>query len=205
MKKGNRKETRQRMIGAATLLLRERGYDGTGFREVVSSAGAARGAIYHHFPGGKQELGTEVALSIGGMIGNEIERICASDAPLQAVGEILDLADAVLIRGDLVPGCPIAAVTLASEDPGGELRAAADSIFTRWQGALTGCLERGGISTKYAAGYSAMTMASIEGTVILCRAHGDATPLEHVRAGLLEHLEAISARPGSGQTDTDKE
>ena len=43
-------DTRTRMLVAGTELFRDRGYDGTGFRDVVARADAARGSIYHHFP-----------------------------------------------------------------------------------------------------------------------------------------------------------
>jgi TetR/AcrR family transcriptional repressor of lmrAB and yxaGH operons len=126
------------------------------------------------------------------MIGDQVELICATLAPLQAVQEILALAEAVLIRGDLVPGCSIAAVALAAEDPDGALRAAADLVFTRWEHALASCLGRAGVSAESAANYATTAMAGIEGGVILCRARGNAAPFAQVRAGLLDHLRAIS-------------
>jgi TetR/AcrR family transcriptional repressor of lmrAB and yxaGH operons len=187
-------DTRQRMISAASLLLSERGYDGTGFRNIVTTAGAARGAIYHHFPGGKQQVGSEVAAFMGNVIGDQVERICAASPPREAVPAILNLAEAVLIRGASVPGCSIAAVALAADDPDGALRSAADRVFTGWQDALANCLERAGIPTATAATYSTLTMASIEGAVILCRAHGDSSPFARVRVSLIDHLEAISAQ-----------
>ena len=36
--------------------MRRNGLAGTSFTEVLADSGAARGAIYHHFPGGKSEL-----------------------------------------------------------------------------------------------------------------------------------------------------
>ena len=55
--------TRDRMVLAAAGLFREQGYDGTGFRDVVKAAGTSQGVIYHHFPGGKSELGVAVSLA----------------------------------------------------------------------------------------------------------------------------------------------
>jgi AcrR family transcriptional regulator len=49
-------DSRNRMIQSAALLFREHGYSGTGFRDVIEHSGAPRGSIYHHFPGGKEEL-----------------------------------------------------------------------------------------------------------------------------------------------------
>jgi len=182
------RDTRDRMIGAATLLLRERGYDGTGFREVVALAGAARGAIYHHFPGGKQQLGAAVASTTGGGIADRVEHVCANRGPAEAVTELLDLAERTLIAGDSVAGCPIAAVALAAEDPDGTLRQAADAVFTRWRAALTGCFTRAGIAKGDAESFAVLAVAGVEGAVLLCRARGDATAFGHVRAALLSQL-----------------
>ena len=44
------------MVDSAIILLAARGLDGTSFTEVLSASGAPRGSIYHHFPGGKDEL-----------------------------------------------------------------------------------------------------------------------------------------------------
>ena len=58
------KDVRARMVEAAVRLLATKGLEGTSFAEVLDLSGAPRGSIYHHFPGGKDELVTEaVALA----------------------------------------------------------------------------------------------------------------------------------------------
>ena len=47
---------RDQMIRSAIALFAERGVHGTSFTDVIAQAGAPRGSIYHHFPGGKDEL-----------------------------------------------------------------------------------------------------------------------------------------------------
>ena len=58
-----RSDSKERMIAAARRLFREHGYFGTALSEVVSESSAPRGSLYFHFPGGKEELATEVALA----------------------------------------------------------------------------------------------------------------------------------------------
>lgn len=53
-RKGER--TRARLTEAAAALLRRQGYHATGLAEIVATAGAPRGSLYFHFPGGKEEL-----------------------------------------------------------------------------------------------------------------------------------------------------
>jgi AcrR family transcriptional regulator len=43
--------TRQLLVSVARELFAERGYMGTSVEEIIQSAGVARGALYHHFPG----------------------------------------------------------------------------------------------------------------------------------------------------------
>jgi len=57
-----RSDSRDRMIAAARRLFRAHGYFGTALSDVVAESAAPRGSLYFHFPGGKEELATEVAL-----------------------------------------------------------------------------------------------------------------------------------------------
>lgn len=184
-------DTRQRMVVAAAELFRVRGYDGTGFREVVAQAGAARGAIYHHFPDGKTELGAAVVDTIGGGLTDAVDQVCASALPAQAVSVLLDLVDGLLVRHGDTPGCPLAAVTLAADDPDHGLRAATDAVFTRLRDALTGCLVRDGVPAADAASYSALAVSGAEGAVILSRARRDPEPFNQVRQALLDAADRL--------------
>lgn len=47
--------TRERLVEVARRLFGERGYDGTSIDAILDEAGAAKGALYHHF-GDKQQL-----------------------------------------------------------------------------------------------------------------------------------------------------
>ena len=38
------------------VLLAQKGVQGTSFMDVLEATGAPRGSLYHHFPGGKDEL-----------------------------------------------------------------------------------------------------------------------------------------------------
>lgn len=189
-------DTRRRMVAAAAALFRERGYDGAGFREVVARAGAARGAIYHHFPGGKAQLGREVVTVVGGEISVQVEEACRSVPPAVAVERLCDLAGHLLVSGPGVAGCPIAAVALSGDDPDGTLRAAAAEVFGRWEHAIANNLRRAGSDREEAAATATLCVAAVEGAVLFCRATGDDRPLRQVRRALVRQVQSVGISAG---------
>src|ERR1700741_2509808 len=66
-------DSKERVVAAARRLFRERGYVGTALSDVVSESAAPRGSIYFHFPGGKEELATEVTLLHAGFLRRTFE------------------------------------------------------------------------------------------------------------------------------------
>src|SRR5215470_13031076 len=61
--------TGSRILDATAALFMRYGYSGTGLKQIVADANAPFGSLYHHFPGGKQELGAEVIKRSGAMYG----------------------------------------------------------------------------------------------------------------------------------------
>ena len=51
-----RTDSRASMVRSAASLIRTRGVNATSFSDVLADSGAPRGSIYHHFPGGKDQL-----------------------------------------------------------------------------------------------------------------------------------------------------
>lgn len=177
------------MIEGATELFRKRGYSGTGFRDVVSLTGAPRGSIYHHFPGGKAELAGEVLRTYAEDLAAYMLRTAERDDPLSVMRAYVCWVRSGLRESRLSGGCPIVAVIVDSPE-GQELRKAADGALSALASLMSDAFRQSGVSAERAVDLAALTVAAVEGAVILCRAKRDLTPLANVERELERSLGA---------------
>jgi AcrR family transcriptional regulator len=136
------------MVRSAVYLFRERGYTGTGFRDVIAHSGAPRGSIYHHFPGGKVQLAVEAMGYAGDFVAAGTESAIQEGDPVAAVHAFIGWWRRVLVKSDFQAGCPIAAVTVESHEEAPQLADAAARAFRRWREALATGLMAGGCGSR---------------------------------------------------------
>jgi AcrR family transcriptional regulator len=174
-------DTRDRMIEATVEALRRRGVAGMSFTEILRGSGAARGAIYHHFPGGKSELVAEAATRNGQDVRAALAALPADD-PLTLVESFLALIRPVVECSATGSGCAVAAVTVASGEAGDNLalRDVAATAFASWTDALADRLTASGLSPDEAADLATTLLALLEGAQVLCRAAGSAAPFDRM-------------------------
>lgn len=185
--------TRSKMVAGAMDLIRRRGVNATSVREVVRHTDTPRGSIRHHFPLGKLQLVEEAVRFAGEEVGLPLAALMARDGTLAGLDAFISLWRQVLEESGFEAGCPVLAVAIEQymgEDgnphPEGETRllALADSIFREWHGTLEAALLKDGVAPPRARRLARLIIASVEGTVALCRAARSAAPLDEVRAEL---------------------
>ncbi|MCP9971691.1 TetR/AcrR family transcriptional regulator [Actinomadura madurae] len=88
------------MVRSAAFLFRERGYSGTGFRDVIAHSGAPRGSIYHHFPEGKAQLAEEAVRYAGEFLNAGILAATESGDAASAVDAFVGWWRQVLIKSE---------------------------------------------------------------------------------------------------------
>jgi AcrR family transcriptional regulator len=188
---------RERMIISTALLVRERGARATSLDAVLEHSGAPRGSVYHHFPGGRQQLLREATEYAGEYVARRLER-GSGDGPLAALEALFDEYRASLVASDFRAGCPVVAVAVESPEDGPDLRDAALAAFERWRRAVARGLHASGIDEPRAGELGMLVIAAFEGGLILSRAYRDLAPLDSVRRELRARLEAELAQSRGG-------
>ncbi len=175
-------KVRDKMVEGAMALLARRGLQATSFSEVLAATGAPRGSLYHHFPGGKDQLVAAAVEQAGAVLSNALDAVTGQTA-VAVVERFLAIWRAVLTRSQCEAGCAVLAVTVAADSE--ELLGQARAVLRAWQAKLADLLERGGMAQTVARSFATMLIASVEGAVVLTRAERSMEPFEAVAAQLL--------------------
>lgn len=183
-------EVRSRMVAGAVRLLAQRGLQATSFSSVLAETGAPRGSIYHHFPGGKEELVTEAIAATQAHALHLIDQHQGASA-VEVAESFLAAWRALLTYTEFGTGCALVAVTVAAETDAERQRAA--EAFRAWQDKLAGALQAGGLTPERARSAATLLLAASEGAVVICRAERDLGPFEVVAAQLIGHVRALAA------------
>ena len=165
-------DTRERMIEAAVHGLRRDGVEGMSFTEVLRESGAARGAIYHHFPGGKSQLVAEAATENG----NEVRALLAqlpAESPAAVVRGFLALIRPVVEESAGGSGCAVAAAAMASSvHDHNRLHDAAGVAIGSWISELAERLAMAGLARAEAHELASSLVTILEGAHVVARATG---------------------------------
>lgn len=182
------------MIVSTALLVRERGARATSLDAILAHSGAPRGSVYHHFPGGREQLLREATQYAGDFVARRLERDTGGD-PLAPLDVLFDDYRRTLLASDFRAGCPVVAVAIESSQDGPDLRDCTRAAFERWREAIATALKRAGVQVTRADELAVHVLAAFEGAIILSRAYRDLEPLERVRLELRRQLDDELAKP----------
>jgi AcrR family transcriptional regulator len=179
---------------ASAELFKLQGFSGTGMKQIVDSAQAPFGSVYHFFPGGKDQLGDEVIRWSGRMYLELFYAIFDAAAdPAAAVRDFFLGAAEVLRQTDWADACPIATIALEVANTNEPLRQATADVFQSW---IDGATERYvgvGVDPGQARELVTNFICMLEGAFILCRAMRTTAPLES--AGEAAYQAAVAVVP----------
>ncbi len=164
-------DTRTRLLDAGAELFGRQGYAATGVKQIVTAARAPFGSMYHHFPGGKEQLGAEAIRTSGALYELLIPAVF-DPAPdlVSGVRAFFAGAAAHLEETGYADACPIATVTLEIASTSEPMRLASDAVFERWIAAGLPRFTAAGLPESTARELVISLLCALEGAFVLARA-----------------------------------
>jgi AcrR family transcriptional regulator len=176
------------LIDRLTELFRRVGYEAASLVEIASATGLQKSSIYHRFPGGKEQMATEVAEASGRQFGEHVLAPLRSAAPVeQRIGEVARRLDRFYDSG--ARSCLLD--TLSLGDPGAATAEALAAAAAAWIRAFAAVAREAGETSTIATARAQEAVAGIEGALVLARVTGDKRPF----AQALKRLPAILLNP----------
>jgi TetR/AcrR family transcriptional regulator, lmrAB and yxaGH operons repressor len=166
--------TRERILRAARQLFQQRGYYAVGTAEILDESRAPKGSMYHHFPGGKEQIAIEVVNSIRADVLGLLRKLDADGRSVADTMRQLALGMARwLENSDYREGSMLASTTIGSVPDLPKLHAAIRAAFDDWRSHIAARLSLDGWTKKEAATLAQTLIAGIEGAMILARIDRD--------------------------------
>jgi AcrR family transcriptional regulator len=164
-------DTRTRILDTGAELFRRQGYAATGIKQIVTAAQAPFGSIYHHFPGGKEQLGSE-AIRVSGALYEMLVPAVFDSAPDLVTGVRTFFAGAALHLEETgyEDACPIATITLETASRSESMREASHDVFESWIAVALPRFTDAGLSEAAARELIISLICALEGAFLLARA-----------------------------------
>lgn len=170
--------TRDRMIETASRLFQARGYAATSWRDLISEAGTPWGSAHHHFPGGKEQLAVAAVEFGSAQVALALQQCLEANPDVaSAVRAWFNLSAEALHDANYCGGCPIAPLALETTPELAALSTACSASFHDWQQTLTRALVDSGVRRRRAAELAMLTIALLEGALLLARSSRDRRPV----------------------------
>jgi AcrR family transcriptional regulator len=192
--------TRERLVAAGIELFQRQGMAATGIKQILSVADARFSSLYHHFPGGKDELAAEIIRTAGDGYQRHVEEIWDQAAdPVGAMSAVFEGAAAVLEVSDYADVCPVGTVAMEVASTNETLRVATADVYQSWLDAAHARLSAAGLGADEARQLSLTVISLLEGAFVVCRACRSTEPM--LAAGDMAARVVSSALRSSTQTN----
>ncbi len=179
--------------------------------DVSEAAGLEKGGVYNHFES-KDALALAAFDYAASLVLDRIDAAVAAHAG-DGWAQLLAIVDVyrhVVEKPPIAGGCPLLNTAIEADDTSPALRARARGALDRWRTCITRAVDRaaasGDVSVADAEAIASMTIASIEGGVMLARVYRDGSHIARVATELTRYLETYrfthALRPaGSARTN----
>lgn len=171
-------DTRQRLVDAAAELFWERGYAATGLSDILESAGARGGSLYHFFPT-KDDLLLAVVEHHARVLETTLENtLAAHEEPREKALAFVEFYRRFMERTGYTLGCPL--TNLGGEI--GDTHAAASARIAEFNARmiarLAECVAACELGTQDNTRMAAAILAMVQGATMQARTAKSPRPLE---------------------------
>ena len=193
-----RGDSRARIRHEAAELLSRDGFHGMGLKALSDATGLPAGSIYHHFPGGKDEIAATAIVETAEAIAQLLEALLADGVTDDAIGRMFAFMADRLESTDFVAGCVVGTPALDDPTPTPRVVGACASSFERLAEPIVDAFVREGRSTEDARTMATTLLSAYEGATVLARAQRSREPLDAAASSMSRLVALTRPSPRSG-------
>jgi len=164
------KDSRTELVIKLYELFRQRGFEGVSIGDISAATGLGRSSLYHHFPGGKEEMAEAVVAFTRAALERDVFAPLRSDGDAAArIGAML-AAVSRIYSGGATP-CVLAALLSTTTDS--PLARGAARIFADWKDVIAATVEELGVRPDEAQRRARAALSLLQGALVITRALKD--------------------------------
>jgi AcrR family transcriptional regulator len=189
--------TRDRVVSAATRLVRERGVAAVSLDDVEAEAGVGRSQLYYYFDDRDDLLRAVAAATADSVLADTAGLLDDLDS-FEGIDRWFAAAEAITEERSGVGGCPLGSLVSQLAEHDEAMRAVFVDAFARWEAPLIEGLRRmqsrGELRADVpVADLADLTMAALQGGLLLAQVRRDGSQLRHALSGARAALAAARA------------
>ena len=189
------RDTRDRIIAAATQLFWEKGYGSTSIADILGRAEVNSGSLYYFFPGKQDLLVAVLEAYRDGIYPMLLEPAWAGvDDPIDRIFALLGFYRRLIVETDCLYGCPIGSLALELHEPDPVVRERMVENFDAWTEAVGKCLDAAGSRLPVGTdrdGLAEFILTVMAGGVMQARTHRDVAYFDRAVAQLRHYLDTL--------------
>lgn len=177
--------TKAELLDRLSDTFRRLGFDGASIADIAAATGLGKSSLYHHFPGGKEEMAAEVLAHLGRSLEQELfAPLAVAGEPRQKLAQMLRVIDAFYDSGR--KACLLERMAASADRS--RLQRPLRAIFERWMESIAMLGREAGLTQKVAETRAEDAIVRIEGALVLCAGTGQTAPFTRALASIRTSL-----------------
>lgn len=161
---------KQKIIDDISLVFRDKGYAGASLSDMSGKTGLGRASLYHHFPGGKEDMGRAALAQAGGRFAKLVVAPLLGTAAPKA--RLLMMVDGM---EEFYSGGPLACLTntMTLGEGGALFRDAIAGSLKVLETKVAQALQELGVAREQAQAWAEAIPIELHGALVVARVHGE--------------------------------